>query len=177
MLHATVPAPSPRAMRLTLARAISAAAVSALLLSGCGSTESVSTSDTTVATEDASTGADSTAAAGLSSETTVSSEGAASETTVAAAAPAGGVVLSDGQAPAERQIVLSAEGFSPATLTIKSGDKVTFTTADGIYGVIVGTLDGATVTKGLVETFAFSAPGTYPVREDLSGATATIIVE
>ncbi len=175
MLHATFPFPSTRAMRRTLARAISAAAVSALLLSGCGSSESVSTSDPAVTTEEAPTGADSTAAP--SSETPASTQGPASETTVASAAPAGGVVLSDGQAPAERQIVLSAAGFSPATLTIKSGDKVTFTTADGIYGVIVGTLDGATVTKGLFETFTFSAPGTYPVREDLSGATATIIVE
>ncbi len=177
MLHATFPAPSTREMRLTFARAISAAALSALLLSGCGSTESVSTSDTSVATEEAPTGAESTAAPDPSSETTVSTEGAASETTVASAAPAGGVVLSDGQAPAERQIVLSSAGFSPATLTVKSGDTVTFTTAEGIYAVIVGTLDGATVTKSLFETFTFSAPGTYPVREDLSGATATIIVE
>ena len=49
--------------------------------------------------------------------------------------------------------------------------------ADGIDAVIVGPLDGATVTKGLFETFTFSAADTYPVKEDISGNTATITVE
>lgn len=33
-----------------------------------------------------------------------------------------------------------------------------------------------TVTTGLYGTFQFDAPGTYPVREDISGNTATITV-
>jgi hypothetical protein len=42
--------------------------------------------------------------------------------------------------------------------------------------VLVGGLDGATVTGGLTETFRFDEPGTYTVKDDISGNTATIVV-
>ena len=47
----------------------------------------------------------------------------------------------------------------------------------GPYSVIVGDLDGYTVSRGLDEFFSFTQPGTYDVREDVSGATATITVD
>ena len=47
---------------------------------------------------------------------------------------------------------------------------------EGIYGVILGDLDGYTVTTGLNGAFRFDAPGTYAVREDITGNAATITV-
>ena len=116
--------------------------------------------------------------AAASAESAAPAESAASaETTVSTPVAAGGVVLADGVAPAERTVTVSKTGFSPAALTIKVGEQVTFTAPDGIFAVLVGDLSGATVTKGLFETFTFSAPGTYPVKEDLTGSTAMITVE
>jgi plastocyanin len=95
-----------------------------------------------------------------------------------ASTPTGGVLLTDGAQPPERTITFTDGAYAPSTLTIKVGEKVTFVAGDDkISAVIVADLDGATVTKGLTETFVFSKPGVYPVKEDLTGATATITVE
>lgn len=131
------------------------------LLASCGSDDKADPTPTspTVASGDSTAGTD----AG-SPETAPEASGTA--------------VLADGEAPAERTILISATGFEPATLTIKVGENVTFKGGDdGIYGVIVGSLDGYTVNKGLIETFEFPEAGVYPVKEDISGATAVITVE
>jgi plastocyanin len=99
------------------------------------------------------------------------------ETTEALAeAPGADPVYVDGQSPPERTITIVDGAFQPDELTIAVGETVTFVTDEGIYGVIVGGLDGYTVTTGLYGTFRFDAPGTYPVREDISGNTATVTV-
>lgn len=159
-------------------RLICLGAIAAVALSACGSDASDSTaSDTTVSAAE-SVAADTSASV---ADTVVAETAATAEGTEAAAAegaPAGGVVLTDGEAPAERTITVVGRAFEPNTLTIKVGDIVTFKAGDKeITSVIVGDLSGATVTGGLIETFKFSAPGTYPVKEDISGNTATIIVE
>lgn len=94
-------------------------------------------------------------------------------------APAGGVVFVDAVDAPAATVTVSDGGFDPAQTTVAAGDVVVFTTAggDGIYGVIVADLDGYTVTNGLDEFFRFDAPGTYEVREDISGNTATVVVE
>lgn len=94
-------------------------------------------------------------------------------------APAGGVVFVDNVDSPAASVTVSDAGFDPAETTVAVGDVVVFTTAggDGIFGVIVGDLDGYTVTTGLDESFRFDAPGTYEVREDISGNTATVTVE
>ena len=92
--------------------------------------------------------------------------------------PAGGVVFTDLTDTPAATVVINEGGFSPGDVTVSVGDVVQFTTDDdGIYGVIVGDLDGYTVTGGLDEAFLFEQPGSYPVREDISGAEATITVE
>ena len=75
------------------------------------------------------------------------------------------------------QMVLSADGFSPSELTVSPGDVVSFTTEDGIYGLIVNQLDGVTVTSSLPEYYQFNDAGKYYLKEDISGNTATITVE
>lgn len=134
-----------------------AVAVVALTAAGCSSDSSSdagSDAPVDVSTADTTAGADTTGAA------------------------AGGLpVLASGEAPAERTISITSAGFSPATLTIAVGENVTFVSGDdGTYAVLVGGLDGATVTGGLIETFEFPEAGTYTVVEDISGATATITV-
>ncbi len=60
---------------------------------------------------------------------------------------------------------------------MSAGDKVTFVAGDdGIYGVIVGDVDGRTVTGGLYESFELPQAGTVDVSEEISGNTATIEV-
>ncbi len=164
-------------------RLICLGAIAAVALTACGSNASDSTaSDTTavaaesVAADTGASVADTAVADTAVAETAAAAEG--TEAATAEGAPAGGVVLADGEAPAERTITVVGRAFEPNTLTIKVGDIVTFKAGDKeITSVIVGDLGGATVTGGLIETFKFSAPGTYPVKEDISGNTATIIVE
>lgn len=92
--------------------------------------------------------------------------------------PAGGVTYVDSTEPAADTIVVDEGGFTADTSTIEVGDVVLFIPGDeGIYGVIVGDLDGYTVTTGLNGAFRFDLPGTYAVREDITGNTATITVE
>ena len=92
--------------------------------------------------------------------------------------PAGGVTYVDATEPAADTIVVDEGGFTADTSTIGVGDVVLFIPGDeGIYGVIVGDLDGYTVTTGLNGAFRFDLPGTYAVREDITGNTATITVE
>jgi plastocyanin len=139
-----------------------AVAVIALTAAGCSSDSS----------SDASSDASSEASADASTADTT----AGVDTT--GAATAGGMpVLANGEAPAERTISITSAGFSPTALTIAVGENVTFVSGDdGTYAVLVGGLDGATVTGGLIETFEFPEAGTYTVVEDISGATATITV-
>ncbi|WP_309649602.1 hypothetical protein [Nocardioides sp.] len=92
--------------------------------------------------------------------------------------PAGGVTYVDSTEPAADTIVVDEGGFTADTSTVEVGDVVLFIPGDeGIYGVIVGDLDGYTVTTGLNGAFRFDLPGTYAVREDITGNTATITVE
>lgn len=87
-------------------------------------------------------------------------------------------VLSDGEAPADRTILVSKDAFTPASLTIAVNQNVTFkASGSGVFGVEVGGLDSVTVTGGLVETYTFPAAGEYAVTESVSGNTATIIVK
>ncbi len=110
---------------------------------------------------------------------TVLTEGTDATTEETTPVASGGTpVIADGEAPAERTILISSTGFEPTELTIKVGENVTFKGGDdGIYGVIIAPLDGYTVNKGLIETFEFPEAGVYPVKEDISGATAVITVE
>ncbi len=69
-------------------------------------------------------------------------------------------------------VAIGPDGFEPGDATVSVGDVVKFTAADdGIYSVIVSDLDGYTVATGLDEYFRFDEPGSYPVAEELSGAT------
>ncbi len=86
-------------------------------------------------------------------------------------------VLTDEPAAGGPQVVLSASGFDPAELTISSGDVVTFSTEDGTYALIVNQLDQVTVASSLPEYYQFNDAGTYYLKEDISGNTATITVE
>ncbi|WP_232680035.1 hypothetical protein [Nocardioides sp. R-C-SC26] len=91
--------------------------------------------------------------------------------------PAGGVAYVEVQG-ADATVAVSPAGFDPAETTIAVGDVVKFTAGDGgIYGVVVGDLDGYTVTSGLDAFFEFDLPGTFVVGEDISGATASVVVE
>jgi len=69
-------------------------------------------------------------------------------------------------------------GFAPSELTIQKGQNVTFKAdGPGVYSVLVGGLDGVTVTGGLIETYTFPEAGVYDVKEDISASTARITVQ
>ncbi|MFZ1651953.1 MAG: hypothetical protein WBB44_03815 [Candidatus Nanopelagicales bacterium] len=108
---------------------------------------------------------------------TTSSAPSATETSSGDTAT-GTPVLGNGTAPADRTIMVSSTGMTPKELTIAVGQNVTFKAdGSGTFAVTVGSLDQATVTGGLIETFDFPQAGTYPVVEVISGETATITVK
>jgi plastocyanin len=161
-----VPIPT---LPMRLATAIAAAAV-AVSLAGCSSSS---------APAESASAAASTAPA-VASEAPMESPAAEAATDDAAAGDeaTGTAVLVDGVAPAERTITISADGLTPAALTIAVGDTVTFTAGDdATYAVEVGDLDSATVSGGLTETFQFPEAGEYPAVEIISGASAVITVQ
>lgn len=151
----------------TIGLGLGAVALLAAVSVGCSSSDK----------EDASPSASSTTVESTTERD--SSVGSASGAAEAATSEATGVaVLGDGEAPAERTIAMTDTAFTPSSLTIGKGENVTFKAADdGIYAVIVGSLDGATVTGGLIETFDFPEAGTYPISEDINGYRGTITVK
>ncbi len=155
------------------------AVIAILGLAACSDSDTDTSTDTTPATTAMTASTDATK--DTVGETTADTVADTVNDTVVntVAAPTGpDPILTDGTAPAERTIAISDNGFTPDTLTIKTGEIVTFVAdGDGIFAVLVGPLDGATVTGGLTETFVFPGAGTYTVVEDISGNTATITVE
>lgn len=138
-------------------------------LSACGGDDEPASSSDSSSTDDA---ASEEAAEGSGDEAEEAAEEPADE------APAGGVTYVDSTEPAADTVVVDEGGFTADTSSVEVGDVVLFIAGDeGIYSVIVGDLDGYTVTTGLNGAFRFDAPGTYPVTEDLTGNSATITVE
>ena len=87
-------------------------------------------------------------------------------------------VFTDAPATPGPQVAITANGFEPDDLTVSAGDIVTFTSGDdGMYGLIVNQLDGVTVARSIPEYYQFNDPGTYYLKEDISGNTGTITVE
>jgi hypothetical protein len=156
--------------------ALIAALLAFVAVAGCSSSDTASTdtgpAGTEVRPQDVDTSGDTT-------ETEVvdaSADSGAADDTGVGEAPEGGVRLADGEAPAERTITFDGKAFSPGSLEIQSGENVTFKAVSATGGVKVGSLDSATISGGLIETFEFTEPGTYPVKEEVTGATATITV-
>lgn len=88
-----------------------------------------------------------------------------------------GAKLTDGKADAAHTVTMSEKSMSPDTLSISKGDIVTFVgDGAGVHSVIVPGLDGASVTKGLFETFEFPKAGTFVVTDDIGPGTLKITV-
>jgi hypothetical protein len=108
---------------------------------------------------------------------------AVSEGEPSAAAPTTKPVLTEGPGDATLTFSggeekLGAGSFDQDEIKVKAGQVVEFQAGDGgTYAVKVGGLDGVTISGGLKEYYRFDAAGTYSVQEDLSGATASIVVE
>lgn len=144
------------------------------------------------APEQAATTTPSSEVAGATGENTFvdgSKDGAPDAT---ATAPAGG-------APSEVTVTYSASGFSPASVTIKQGTKVTFTSTDG-SAMWVGVDDhpthtkytgttknehcasGATsadfdqCTKGSTYSFVFDKEGTWGYHNHVQASATGVVV-
>jgi plastocyanin len=150
-------------MRISALAPIALAAALLLTVGGCAATADVSTGDESSQSSSDDEGVDDTEATEETEESGMSD-----------LVP----VFTDAPATPGPEMVLSAAGFEPSSLTVASGDIVTFTSNDGgIYGLIVNQLDSVTVTDSLPEYYQFNDAGTYYLIEDISGATATITVE
>jgi len=148
-------------MRTSALAPLALAAALLLTVAGCAADEPTSTDDTSQSSSD-------------DDEDVPSSSDESEDTGTSDLVP----VFTDAPATPGPQVVITASGFEPGDLTVKSGDIVTFTSGDdGIYGLIVNQLDGVTVASSIPEYYQFNDVGTYYLKEDISGNTGTITVE
>jgi plastocyanin len=149
----------PTRWRRRLGRVLGAGAVAAVLLAGCGGSDSGTTKPETAAST-----------APTTAPTTVSNG------TLAAANPAG-----------NGAVTVKQFQFMPAELTVKAGTNVTWANEDDILhtatsgstpGTADGKFDGQMDGRGKSFSHAFDQPGRYPYfcnRHD--SMTGTIVVE
>jgi plastocyanin len=71
--------------------------------------------------------------------------------------------------------------FSPATLTVKTGTKVTWTNSDSVTHTVTadqGTFDSGGLSPGSSFSFTFTKTGTYSYHCNIHHSmTATVIVQ
>lgn len=86
--------------------------------------------------------------------------------------------LVDGPAPADKTVTFDGTAFSPEKLDVAPGEVFTFAAGPDASpsAVTFNGSDTYTITGGLTESFTLEAPGTYNVKEDISGATMTVTV-
>ncbi len=146
-----------------------ASALTVLALVGCSKTDTPATSTTTTISSSGS------GASGDATTTTAAAGGGDSSSA------SSGATVADGKADAAHTVTITKSGstvtFTPSTLTIKAGEKVTFVgDGPGTFSVIVPGLSGMTVSGGLYESFTFPNTGTFTISEEISEATMTITV-
>lgn len=78
-------------------------------------------------------------------------------------------------------ITIASFTFSPASLTIKAGTKVTWTNNDSVAHTVTadkGTFDSGPLSTGQSFSFTFNSPGTYSYHCSIHrGMMATITVQ
>ncbi len=156
-------------------RLVLAALASSLLVGAVGCAES-SDSDTSNANSS------STVDAPASSDPEADDAGSEPSNDGESPAPAAdlsAVKLADGTADPDATATFTADGaFDRDSIEVGVGELVTFK-ADADAGTHAVTFNGSdtyTISGGLIETFAISAPGEYVASELLTDATVTITV-
>ncbi|CAB4684530.1 MAG: hypothetical protein F2667_00185 [Actinobacteria bacterium] len=147
------------------AAALLTATVLLLGASGCGSDDATESGSSSSPSSDTSAG-----------ESTDGVE-ATEETSAPAPASADPVLVDDPGTP-DATLTLDDVGFDLEGASIPVGGIVRFTSTDGgPHGIVVGTLSSVTVMGGLDEWYRFDEPGSYVVSDEITGATATVVVE
>lgn len=158
-------------------RLLAVSAVGAFLFVGAAACGSSSGSDGASGDTAKTTTADS-GDNGSTDDTMADDSGSDSGSGDTATEGSGTVTLADGEAPADKTITFTADGFDPGTLEVKVGELFTVKNGgEGVNAVKFGeSTDTYTITGGLIESFTIDAAGTYTMTEDLTGETATITV-
>lgn len=154
----------------------------ALGLPACSSDDSTATMEKTDKTT-------TTAASGAMDETSTTAAGTDSmdeSTTTAKSGDSdsgdmtnpGKETLVDGPGAADKTITFDGTAFSPATLKVAPGEVFTYAAGPDASpsAVTFNGSDTYTITSGLKESFTLETPGTYTVKEDITGATMTVTV-
>lgn len=75
-------------------------------------------------------------------------------------------------------MTLTDGAFTPATLTVPARSTVTFAIGDAdLHGLVVGQQNSVTGSRNVPNVFFFKDPGSYDMSDEISGATATVVVE
>lgn len=121
-----------------------------------------------------STAESATTGSGTSSGSDLSSGSAATSST-----PGGSVPRLVDEADAEEATMTLTDGtFAPATITVPAGSTVTFAIGDAdLHGLVVGQQNSITGSRNVPNVFFFKDPGSYDISDEMSGATATVVVE
>jgi plastocyanin len=79
------------------------------------------------------------------------------------------------------QVVMKGFAFSPASITIKAGESVTWTNQDGSTHTVTadnGEFDSGNVAAGATFSFTFAKAGTYPYHCTIhSSMKGTVVVQ
>jgi plastocyanin len=106
----------------------------------------------------------------------------ASTTTTLTTAPSGGSIGTNPAAGGGATVDISGFAFSPASVTVKVGDSVTWTNKDSAPHTVTaadGSFDSGSLAQGASFSFTFQKAGTYTYRCTVhpSMPTATVIVQ
>lgn len=163
------------------------AAAAALALSGCGSADPApATPGSTVApstlapsTVTPSTLAPSTVAGSTSAaEPSLDSSGAGGSVATSRSADRSRPTLVDEADAQAATMTLTNGAFTPGTVTVKARSTVTFAVGDAdLHGIVVGEQASVTSSRTVPNIYFFADPGHYAISDEMTGATATVVVE
>lgn len=149
------------------------AAAAALALTGCGG-------DDPAPTTPGSTVAGSSADSSLSDPSSGAGSSGSDDTSGTSISDAAGAIpkLVD-EADANAATMMLKDGaFTPATATVGAGSTVTFAVGDAdLHDIVVGDQGSVTGSRNVPRVFFFTDAGRYVISDEITGATATVVVE
>lgn len=83
--------------------------------------------------------------------------------------------------PEDKEILINSSGYTPSSITVPSGTKVTWTNKDDLIHTVTSNnplFDSGDLSKGKTYSYTFNSTGTFPYHcKHHSQMTGTVIVQ